>query len=229
MANKGLFKTLVGKLIPQTHAVNSEFAPAYAFSAKHALAQYAATGCMNTTFYASAEDQLETVLKLAQEVEPEFVAKVALFCRTKGYMKDLPALLCAVLSVRSPGLLAEVFDRVIDSPKMLRNFVQIMRSGQVGRKSLGTLPKRLVVRWIENRTDEQLFSGSVLPILGPMKSSTTLGLTERTRPGHRLHAQPVGSTEDLHHPRLPQHRQQRRRTRPAAGGDWQEELAFRWP
>ena len=103
MANKGLFKSLVGKLIPQTNAVNSEFAPAYAFSAKHALAQYTATGCMNATFYASAEDQLETVLKLANQVEPEFVAKVALFCRTKGYMKDLPALLCAVLSVRSPG------------------------------------------------------------------------------------------------------------------------------
>jgi 60 kDa SS-A/Ro ribonucleoprotein len=161
MANKGLFKSLVGKLIPQTNAVNSEFAPAYAFSANQALAQYSATGCMNSTFYASAEDQLETVLKLANEVEPEFVAKAALFCRSKGYMKDLPALLCAVLSVRSPGLLAEVFDRVIDSPKMLRNFVQIMRSGQVGRKSLGTLPKRLVVRWIENRTDEQLFVGSV--------------------------------------------------------------------
>jgi len=161
MANKNLFKTLAGKLIPRTNAVNSEFAPAYAFTPKHALAQYVASGCMNSTFYASAEDQLETVLKLANQVEPEFVAKVALFCRTKGHMKDLPALLCAVLSVRSPGLLAEVFDRVIDSPKMLRNFVQIMRSGQVGRKSLGTLPKRLVVRWIENRSDEQLFAGSV--------------------------------------------------------------------
>ena len=161
MANKNLFKTLAGKLIPRTNAVNSEFAPAYAFTPKHALAQYVATGCMNSTFYVSAEDQLETVLKLANQVEPEFVAKVALFCRTKGHMKDPPALLCAVLSVRSPGLLAEVFDRVIDSPKMLRNFVQIMRSGQVGRKSLGTLPKRLVVRWIENRSDEQLFCGSV--------------------------------------------------------------------
>lgn len=42
MANKGLFKSLVGKLIPQTDAVNSEFAPAYAFSPKHALAQYTA-------------------------------------------------------------------------------------------------------------------------------------------------------------------------------------------
>jgi len=161
MANKSLFKSLVGKLILQTNAVNSEFAPAYAFSPKHALAQYAATGCMNATFYATAGEQLETVLKLANEVEPEFVAKVALFCRAKGYMKDMPALLCAVLSVRSPGLMAEIFDRVIDSPKMLRNFVQIIRSGQVGRKSLGTLPKRMVLQWLEGRTDEQLFFGSV--------------------------------------------------------------------
>lgn len=161
MANKSLFKSMVGKLMPKTDAVNSELAPAYAFAPKHALAQYAVTGCMNATFYASAQDQLATVLKLANEVEAEFVAKTALFCRGKGYMKDLPALLCAVLSVRSPGLLAEVFDRVIDSPKMLRNFVQIMRSGQVGRKSLGTLPKRLVLRWLENRTDDQLFIGSI--------------------------------------------------------------------
>ena len=161
MANKNIFKTMLGKMIPQTDARNSERAPAYTFTDKHALAQYAATGCMNSTFYASAEDQLETVLLLAANVEPEFIARTALYCRNRGYMKDLPALLCAVLSVRSPGLLAEVFDRVIDSPKMLRNFVQIMRSGVAGRKSLGTLPKRLVLRWIENRTDEQLFFGSV--------------------------------------------------------------------
>ena len=57
--------------------------------------------------------------------------------------------------------MAEVFDRVIDSPKMLRNFVQIMRSGVVGRKSLGSLPKRLVQQWLESRSDEQLFIGSV--------------------------------------------------------------------
>jgi 60 kDa SS-A/Ro ribonucleoprotein len=76
-------------------------------------------------------------------------------------MKDLPALLVAVLSVKGPGLMAEVFDRVIDSPKMLRNFVQIMRSGAVGRKSLGSLPKRLVEQWLAGRTDGQVFKGSV--------------------------------------------------------------------
>jgi 60 kDa SS-A/Ro ribonucleoprotein len=141
--------------------MNEEGCPAYAFSAQHALAQYAATGCLNSTFYASGEEQLGRVLELCGQVEPEFIARTALYARQKGFMKDLPALLCAVLSIRSPGLLAEIFDRVIDSPKMLRNFVQIVRSGVVGRKSLGTLPKRLILQWLEKRSDEQLFAGSV--------------------------------------------------------------------
>ena len=161
MANKSLFKSIAGKLLPKTNTVNSERAPAYKLDDKHALAQLAATGCLNATFYASADDQLDTVLTLAGKIEPEFVAKTALYARTKGYMKDMPALLCAILSVTSPGLMAEIFDRVIDSPKMLRNFVQIMRSGSVGRKSLGSLPKKLVQRWIDSRTAEQLFLGSV--------------------------------------------------------------------
>jgi 60 kDa SS-A/Ro ribonucleoprotein len=161
MANKTLFKSIVGKLIPKTDALNEELAPAYALPPKHMLAQYAATGCMNHTFYASAEQQLQVVLDLCGKIEPEFIARTALYTRRRGFMKDLPALLCAILSVKGPGLLAEVFDRVIDDGRMLRNFVQIMRSGTIGRKSLGTLPKRLVLQWLERRTDEQLFIASV--------------------------------------------------------------------
>ena len=161
MANKSLFQSVFGRLLPTVDTRNEAGGVAYALSPKQALAQYAATGCLNSTFYATASEQLSNVLLLASKVEPEFVAKVALYCRSKGFMKDMPALLVAHLSVRSPGLMAEVFDRVIDTPKMLRTFVQIMRSGQVGRKSLGTLPKRLVLQWIAGRTDEQLFRASV--------------------------------------------------------------------
>jgi 60 kDa SS-A/Ro ribonucleoprotein len=50
---------------------------------------------------------------------------------------------------------------VIDDGKMLRNFVQIVRSGAAGRKSLGTAPKRLVQRWFESRDDVQGLRASV--------------------------------------------------------------------
>ncbi|MFO0976683.1 MAG: TROVE domain-containing protein [Planctomycetaceae bacterium] len=161
MANSNLFRSYPGTLVPSVDATNEAGGTAYAFSGEHMLAQYAATGCLNGTFYSDAGQQLEVVLQLANGCSPEFVARTALYAREQGYMKDMPALLCAVLSVRSPGLLAEIFDRVINSPKMLRNFVQIMRSGAVGRKSLGTLPKRLILQWLERQTDEQLFFGSV--------------------------------------------------------------------
>ena len=144
MANKKLFRSPVGLAIPTADTRNEAGGLAYAFDPKHALAQYAVTGCLNATFYASDEQQLEAVLELCKQVEPEFIARTALFARERGAMKDLPALLVALLAVRSPGLMAEVFDRAIDSPKMLRNVVQIIRSGVVGRKSLGSLPKRLV-------------------------------------------------------------------------------------
>jgi 60 kDa SS-A/Ro ribonucleoprotein len=76
-------------------------------------------------------------------------------------MKDMPALLCAVLARRSVPLLGRVFDRVINDGKMLRIFVQIVRSGAAGRKSFGTAPRRLLRRWLEAREGEVLLRMSV--------------------------------------------------------------------
>jgi len=131
MANKILFKSLIGKLMPTTDALNEERAPAYALSPKQQLAQYAATGCLNTTFYASADEQLARVLELCAQINAEFIAKTAVFCRERSFMKDMPALLCAVLSAKDRALLNRTFPRVIDNAKMLRNFVQIIRSSDI--------------------------------------------------------------------------------------------------
>ncbi len=161
MANATLFRSMVGRLVPRTDARNEAGGVAYTRPPRQALAQYAATGCMNTTFYVDAEEQLAKVLELAENVEPEFVAKTAVHCRERGYMKDVPALLLAALSRRDPVLMHRVFDRVVDTPRMLRTFVQIVRSGVTGRKSLGSAPKRAVRRWLGRRTDEAVLAASV--------------------------------------------------------------------
>ena len=161
MANTKLFASLVGRLIPATDALNEERAPAYALSSKQKLAQYAATGCLSATFYASAKDQLSDMLAVSAGIEPEFIAKTAVYCREKGFMKDMPALLCAILSTRDLNLLNSIFYRVIDNSRMLRNFVQILRSGAVGRKSLGTSPKRLVQNWLDRQDEEELFRSAI--------------------------------------------------------------------
>lgn len=140
---------------------NEAGAKAYAFSAEHALAQYATTGTLHNTYYAKAESQLESVLELAERVSPEFVAKTALYARERGFMKDVPALLVAYLAQRDVATMKRIFPRVIDSGKMLRNFVQIVRSGQVGRKSFGTAPKRAMQAWFRTRTPETIFRHSL--------------------------------------------------------------------
>ena len=54
-----------------------------------------------------------------------------------------------------------MFGRVIDNGKMLRSFVQIVRSGVLGRKSLGSRPKKLVQQWLLNASEAQLLHASV--------------------------------------------------------------------
>ena len=70
MPNKQLFQTIVGKNAPKADTVNEAGGKAFAFTPKHALAQYAVTGCLNATYYASAESQLDQVIKLAGAVKP---------------------------------------------------------------------------------------------------------------------------------------------------------------
>jgi 60 kDa SS-A/Ro ribonucleoprotein len=161
MVNKKLFQTARGLFTRKADTVNEAGGLAYKLSPKEALAQYAATGCFSHTFYADAGEQIDKVLEFADQVDADFVAKTAVFAREKGHMKDMPAFLVASLSTKDKELFEKVFPRVIDNGKMLRNFVQIMRSGAVGRKSLGTLPKRLVREWFDKRTSEQIFKQSV--------------------------------------------------------------------
>jgi len=161
MVNTRLFKTAPGALSPAADAANAHGSAAYALSPRHRLAQLAATGCLNHTFYASAETQAATVLALAAEVDAAFVAKTAIHARSAGRMKDMPALLAATLARRDVALLAQVFGRVVDSGKMLRNFVQVVRSGATGRKSLGSRPKKLVQGWLANASERQLLSAAV--------------------------------------------------------------------
>ncbi|MBB4655175.1 60 kDa SS-A/Ro ribonucleoprotein [Xanthomonas sp. F14] len=149
MANLQLFSSPRGALLPKAAAQNEAGGCAYERTPRGALALYAATGCLNGTYYASADAQLQQMLTLCERVPPAFVAKTAIYARQVAHMKDMPALLLAMLTTRDAEVFARAFPRVVDNGRLLRNFVQIMRSGQVGRKSLGSLPKRMVRQWLQ--------------------------------------------------------------------------------
>lgn len=157
--NKKVFAN--GKVVPVADTVNEAGGKAYSFTNEQALAQFAATGCMNQTFYSSEEDQFEKVMKLVEGVDPLFVAKTAVYSRKDGYMKDMPAILAAWLSKDNMPLLRKIFSKVIDNGKMLRNFVQAIRSGRVGRTSLGNGPRKLIEDWFLSHDTDYIFRNSI--------------------------------------------------------------------
>lgn len=135
---------------------------AFAFSNKEALAQYAATGFFGSTYYTTASEQLADVQKLTEGVSDEFLAKCAAYARQQGKLKDMPAYLLAVLAARhTPQWFGRAFPHVIDNGRMLRNFVQIVRSGITGRKNFGSQPRRLCENWLNNRHPMALLRDSI--------------------------------------------------------------------
>ena len=160
MANTTLFQSIKNRFT-KTDTHNEAGGIAYTLTPKQQLAQLAATGCLNNTYYADAQSQLDQVLKLAENLDAEFIAKTAVYSRQKGFMKDMPALLLAVLAQKDVNMLARVFDQVVDNGKMLRNFAQIIRSGAVGRKSFGNRPKKLMQTWLLTATEKQLLNAAV--------------------------------------------------------------------
>lgn len=173
MANPELFRSAAPGLAPRpltktengTVTRNQAGGVAYDLGAKGALAQYACTGTLNGTFYATAQDQLKVVLELAKKCDSKYVSQVAIYSRNSAFMKDMPALLLAVLFSRSDAesvrLFKTTFPVVVDNAKMLRTFVQMVRSGVTGRKSLGTAGKKVISQWFEKHSPASLFRSNV--------------------------------------------------------------------
>lgn len=165
MANKKLFGNS-GVNVTASDTVNSAGGAAYKFDSKHCLAQVAATNCFNGTYYASAEDNLKLAkdAALALKDDPRFIAQVALYARDKAYMKDMPAFLCVLLSDIDKVLFRKVFRKVVDNGKMLRNVIQMARSGAVtGKKanmSAGVW-RRAIQEWFDKRDPVALFKASI--------------------------------------------------------------------
>jgi 60 kDa SS-A/Ro ribonucleoprotein len=160
MVNKNLFANKTS--LPRTDTVNEAGGRAYRLAPRHALAQLAATGCFNGTYYAQAEDQLATLLALVEQVDDNlYLAKLAVYSRERAYMKDMAAALLLVLSRRDPALFQRAFDRVVDDGRVLRTLFQMVRSGQVGRKSLSSTLQRAFQRWLNTASVSQLLSASI--------------------------------------------------------------------
>lgn len=169
MSNKQLFaskKRPVLGYVPPTNTLNEAGGTAYSMSAHTALAQYASTGTFHGVFYSSAEEQLDSVIGLLDQIVEErggelYIARVAVYARRQGFMKDMPALLTAYLGCKGRSIFERTFRVVIDNGRMLRTFVQMIRSGKLGRRSFGSRMKRAIRGWFNARNSRTLLNASV--------------------------------------------------------------------
>jgi 60 kDa SS-A/Ro ribonucleoprotein len=161
MANKTLFASATSHL-PRADAVNEAGGRAYRLAPKHALAQLAATGCFNGTYYTEADQQLSALVSLVEGVDDNlFLAKLAVYSRQRAYLKDMPAALLVLLSRRDPKLFRRAFERVVDNGRVLRTLFQMIRSGQFGRKGLSYALQRAFQHWFNRAGVGQLLSASI--------------------------------------------------------------------
>lgn len=161
MANKTLFTKAKSDLV-----VNNAGGQAYNVDAKLALVKYLSTGTFSNGYYTDGQVEVEKIVAILNQIQDStFIAKAAIWGAKEG-RKDVPAFCLAYLMSRSSAFsykeMVKIFNAICRNGRMVRNFVQIMRSGQImGRKSLGTLPKRLVQQWLNKREDFDLFKDSV--------------------------------------------------------------------
>ncbi|AWY21237.1 RNA-binding protein [Moraxella bovis] len=146
---------------PQT--TNHQGGKAYELSPKQALAQLVCTGTFNQTFYVTGGEQIGEVIDLAHKIDNAFLAKLALYARQHALMKDTPVVLLAILCVKADGqpFAKAIFKDIVNNGKQLRNFVQVMRGGAVGRKSLGNFAKNLVNEWLLTASDRQFINANI--------------------------------------------------------------------
>lgn len=166
MANKALFASHVKSApVPKArpaNTVNEAGGRAYKLDSKLALALYAATGCLNGTYYTNAQDQLKKTIELAGDVDTNFLAHLAVYTRVHGFMKDMPALLTTMLADRDSRLFRQVFPLVIDNGRMLRTFVQMVRSGAVSsHRSITGVKRKMIFEWLERADSNTLINSMV--------------------------------------------------------------------
>ena len=161
MANKKLFQPK-SQVLPEADVTNEAGGAAYSADDRVALAQLACTSFLADQYYTDAGDQLGQILGLCEKVPAEWVAKVAVYARRHGFMKDTPSLLLAWLSVKHPELADKIWCRVADNGRMIRNVVQILRSGRIdGRHAIPHVARRQIEGWLNNAREKTVFEASV--------------------------------------------------------------------
>lgn len=148
----------------KSQTTNYEGAAACKPSAELELYTSVVTASLSNTFYEKADERLDRIVGLIGKVNPEFVAKLAVYTREQMHLRSVPMVLLAELSKVHSGdsLVRRTTERVIqraDEITELLAYYQLANS-RSGDKKLNKLSKQLQKGVSEafNKFDEYQFA-----------------------------------------------------------------------
>ncbi|PTQ98276.1 TROVE domain-containing protein [Mucilaginibacter yixingensis] len=152
---------LLSKVRNQT--VNHEGAKAFTLSPEMELYTAVVTWSLNDSFYEKDQARLQRLQKLIAVCNPVFVGKLAVYARTKMYMRSVPLVLVTELAKlhRGDDLVARVTDGVIGRADEITELLACyeLLNERKGTKKLNRLSKQLQkgLSTAFNRFDEYQF------------------------------------------------------------------------
>lgn len=130
---------------------NREGAPAFSRPLEEDVLAVLMTQTLGNTFYASKKEiakETVDVLRAVSAKDPAFLAKALVYARNRGLMKMAPTIGLAVLSENKSAAAQDAFRKsfrhVMRIPDDLREFVDLIRTGSFGKKSLTGLRKTMI-------------------------------------------------------------------------------------
>ncbi|MGZ3759767.1 MAG: TROVE domain-containing protein, partial [Mucilaginibacter sp.] len=147
----------------KTQTVNHEGAKAFTLSPEMELYTAVVTWSLNDSFYEKDEARLLRLRKLIYACKPEFVGKLAVYARTRMYMRSVPLVLVTELAAMHSGdnLVARVTDGVIGRADEITELLACYETlnKRTGTKKLNRLSKQLQkgLSTAFNRFDEYQF------------------------------------------------------------------------
>jgi len=147
-----------------TQVKNYEGAKAFAMSSEMELYTAVVTWSLNDSFYEKNEDRLNRLHELMHKCNPLFVGKLAIYARTKMYMRSVPLVLVTELANlhSCDGLVARVTDGVIGRADEITELLACyeLMNKRTGTKKLNRLSKQIQKGLTSafNRFDEYQFA-----------------------------------------------------------------------
>lgn len=130
--------------------VNHEGNKAWSKSDVELLRQFAMTGTLGASFYATAKETTDEALELLKRADADSIADAVVLGRTEGFIRTFPILGLVELSKKSPEKFKAVFGEVIRTGNDLIDFIELCKSS----RGLGRSVKTAISAWIAGHVNE---------------------------------------------------------------------------